>query len=55
MPGKGANELRVAGWLQNTRPFSWKFTASDLHDLMDRITRHQQQDDPQDKPLPEAA
>ena len=40
---------------QTARPFSWKFTASDLHDLMDRISRHEQQDDPQDKPLPEAA
>jgi hypothetical protein len=40
---------------QTARPFSWKFTASDLHGLMDRISRHEQQDDPQDKPLPEAA
>ena len=40
---------------QTARPFSWKFTASDLHDLMDRISRHEQQDNPQDKPLPEAA
>ena len=40
---------------QTARPFSWKFTASDLHDLMDRISRHEQQDDPQDEPLPEAA
>ena len=40
---------------QTARPFSWKFTASDLHDLMDRISRHDQQDDPQDKPLPQAA
>jgi hypothetical protein len=39
---------------QTARPFSWKFTASDLHDLMDRISRHEQQD-PQDEPLPEAA
>ena len=45
----------VGRYNQTARPFSWKFTASDLHDLMDRITRHQQQDDPQDKPLPEAA
>ena len=37
------------------RLFSWKFTASDLHDLMDRISRHEQHDNPQDKPLPEAA
>ena len=40
---------------QTARPFSWKFTASDLHDLMDRISRHEQQDDPQDEPLPKAA
>ena len=40
---------------QTARPFSWKFTAADLHDLMDRISRHEQQDAPQDEPLPEAA
>jgi hypothetical protein len=40
---------------QTARPFSWKFTASDLHELMDRISRHEQQDDLQDKPLPQAA
>ncbi|HEU5390837.1 MAG TPA: IS630 family transposase [Streptosporangiaceae bacterium] len=39
---------------QTARPFSWKFTAADLHDLMDRISRHEQQD-PQDEPLPQAA
>jgi transposase len=39
---------------QTARPFSWKFTAADLHDLMDRISRHEQQI-PQDEPLPEAA
>jgi hypothetical protein len=39
---------------RTARPFNWKFTASDLHDLMDRISRHEQQD-PQDEPLPEAA
>jgi hypothetical protein len=37
------------------RPFSWKFTASDLHDLIDRISRHEQQDNPHDEPLPQAA
>jgi hypothetical protein len=37
------------------RPFSWKFTASDLHDLMDRISRHERQDDPQNESLPKAA
>ena len=31
---------------QTARPFSWKFTASDLHDLMDRISRHEQQAQP---------
>jgi hypothetical protein len=40
---------------QTARPFSWKFTAADLRDLMDRISRHEQQDVPQDEPLPEAA
>jgi len=40
---------------QTARPFSWKFTASDLHDLMNRISRHEQQDDPQGQPLPQAA
>jgi hypothetical protein len=40
---------------QTARPFSWKFTASDLHDLMDRISRHEQQDDLQDKTPPQAA
>jgi transposase len=39
---------------QTARPFSWKFTAADLHDLMDRISRHEQQD-PHDEPLPQAA
>jgi transposase len=39
---------------QTARPFSWKFTAADLHDLMDRISRHEQQV-PQDEPIPEAA
>jgi transposase len=40
---------------QTARPFSWKFTAADLHDLMDRISRHEQHVDPQDEPLPAAA
>jgi transposase len=39
---------------QTARPFSWKFTAADLHDLMDRISRHEQQA-PRDEPLPQAA
>ena len=40
---------------QTARPFSWKFTAGDLHDLMNRISRHEQQDASQDQPLPKAA
>jgi hypothetical protein len=39
---------------QTARPFSWKFTASDLRGLMDRISRQEQRDDPHDEPLPEA-
>ena len=42
----------VTRYNQTARPFSWKFTASDLHDLMDRISKHNQQD-PQDEPLPQ--
>jgi transposase len=44
----------ISRYNQTARPFSWKYTASDLHDLMARISKHQQQD-PQDEPLPEAA
>jgi hypothetical protein len=40
---------------QTARPFSWKFTAADLHHLMDRISSHEQQDTPQHEPLPQAA
>ena len=40
---------------QTARPFSWKFTATHLHDLMARISRHEQQHNPPDKPLREAA
>jgi transposase len=40
---------------QTARPFNWKFTAEDLHDLMDRISRHEQQKAPQDEPPPQAA
>jgi hypothetical protein len=25
-------------------PFDWKFTRNDLHDLLDRINQHEQQD-----------
>jgi transposase len=39
---------------QNARPYSWKFTATDLHELMTRISEHQQQD-PQHQALPQAA
>jgi len=45
----------VARYNRTARPFSWKFTASDLHDLMGRISRHEQQDAPQYEPLPQAA
>jgi transposase len=44
----------VGRYNQTARPFNWKFTASDLRDLMDRISKHNQQD-PQDEPLPQAA
>ena len=40
---------------QTARPSSWKFTASDLHDLMDRIRRHEQEHNPHNEPLPQAA
>jgi transposase len=40
---------------QTARPFNWKFTASDLRHLMDRISRHEQQETSQDEPLPQAA
>jgi hypothetical protein len=50
-----ATLLAFAGrYNQTARPFNWKFTASDLRDLMDRISKHNQQD-PQDEPLPQAA
>jgi transposase len=44
----------VARYNQTARPFSWKFTAANLHDLMHRISRHQQQD-LQHEPQPQAA
>ena len=44
----------IGRYNQTARPFSWKYTASDLHELMDRISRHEQQE-PQHEPLPEAA
>ncbi len=44
----------VGRYNQTARPFSWKFTASDLRDLMDRISKNNQQD-PQDEPRPQAA
>jgi len=44
----------IGRYNQTARPFSWKFTASDLRNLMDRISRHEQHD-PQREPLPEAA
>jgi len=39
---------------QTARPFNWTFTATDLRDLMTRISQHQQQDQPH-QALPEAA
>src|ERR1700722_16545115 len=40
-----AGRLSAPGFVdrynQTARPFSWKFTASDLHGLMDRISRHE--------------
>ena len=36
----------VGRYNQTARPFNWKFTASDLRDLMDRISKHNQQDPP---------
>jgi hypothetical protein len=45
----------ISRYNQTARPFSWKSTASDLRGLMDRISRHEQQDAPQDEPLPDAA
>jgi len=50
--------VEQASWIATTGPpgpFSWKFTASALHDLMDRISRPEQQDDPQNESLPETA
>ena len=44
----------ISRYNQTAQPFSWKFTASDLGDLMDRISRHEQQDH-QHQPLPQAA
>jgi transposase len=40
---------------QTARPYSWKFTSADLHDLMDRINRHEQEHTTQNQPLPQAA
>jgi transposase len=40
---------------QTARPFSWKFTAADLHNLMDRIRRHEHKQAPQDEQAPQAA
>jgi hypothetical protein len=37
------------------RPFTWKPAASDPHGPMDRISRHEQQDNPQNEPPPQAA
>jgi hypothetical protein len=32
------------------KPFQWKFTRADLHDLLDRIDQHEQQHDATDLP-----
>jgi transposase len=40
---------------QTARPYSWKVTSADLHDLMDRINRHEQENTTQNQPLPQAA
>jgi transposase len=45
----------ISRYNQTARPFHWTFTASDLRDLMDRISRHEQQQTPQDERLPQAA
>lgn len=31
---------------QIARPFTWKYTASDLYELLNRISRHEQHHDP---------
>ena len=55
----GYPNARIAAGLgisvDTVRKWRGRFTASDLHGLMDRISRHEQQDHPQDEPLPEAA
>jgi transposase len=40
---------------QTARRFSWDFTAGDLHNLMDRISRHEQKQAPQDEQVSRAA
>ncbi len=40
---------------QTAKPYSWKYTSADLHDLMKRISRHEQEHAAQDHPLPQAA
>jgi hypothetical protein len=55
MPARGSTPGFVDRHNQTARPFSWKFAASDLHALMDRISRHEQRGDVDGEPLPEAA
>lgn len=38
-----------------SRPFSWKYTAADLKDLLRRITEHEKQDATQQSGLAMAA
>ena len=40
---------------QTAKPYSWKYTSADLHDLMKRISRHEQEHAAQDHPLSQAA
>jgi FixJ family two-component response regulator len=55
---RGHPNARIAAGLGisagTVRKWRGRFTASDLHDLLDRVSRHEQQDNPQDKPLLEA-
>ncbi len=40
---------------QTARPFSWKYTAADLTDLLHRISEHEKQDTRRQTDLTEAA
>ncbi|MFL6118486.1 hypothetical protein [Actinophytocola sp.] len=47
-------EQRLAAFEQRydatAKPFQWKFTRTELHDLLDRINQHEQQHDTTDLP-----